>query len=200
MNLDFDKMDGLLPVVIQDSVSNKVLMLGFMNKEAYEKTVKENRVTFYSRTKKRLWTKGETSGNFLEVKEITADCDNDSLLIRAEPSGPVCHTGEATCFKSAQAERDVNFLLKLEDIIKNRKLNPHESSYTTQLFTSGLNRIAQKVGEEAVELVIASKDADNLKVLEEAADLLFHYMVLLEERGTSIKEVVQILEMRNRAN
>jgi phosphoribosyl-ATP pyrophosphohydrolase/phosphoribosyl-AMP cyclohydrolase len=196
--LDFDKMGGLIPAIIQDVISRRVLMLGFMNKEAYEKTVKEKRVTFYSRSKKRLWTKGETSGNFLDVKEIIPDCDNDTILIRAEAKGPVCHTGSADCFKQAENGRDLNFLIKLEDIIKHRKRTPLDSSYTTQLFKEGLNRIAQKVGEEAVELVIASKDSDSQKILEEASDLLFHYMVLLEEKGLSLNKVVDILKTRNK--
>jgi phosphoribosyl-ATP pyrophosphohydrolase/phosphoribosyl-AMP cyclohydrolase len=201
--LDFDKMQGLLPVVIQDAASSKVLMLGFMNKEAYDKTVTEKRVTFYSRSKKRLWTKGEISGNCLAVKEIIPDCDNDTLLILAEPSGPVCHTGKETCFtlnskNPNSANVDAGFLLKLEEIIKSRKLSPQSSSYTSALFSEGLNRIAQKVGEEAVELVIASKDSDSLKIAEEAADLLFHYLVLLAEKDISVSDVIELLKMRNR--
>jgi len=196
--LDFDKMDGLLPVIIQCVATKKVLMLGFMNKEAYDKTVAEKRVTFYSRSKKTLWTKGETSGNFLDVKEIFPDCDNDTLLIRVSPRGPTCHTGKSDCFNQPDDTRDVSFLMRLEDIIRNRKENPLESSYTTKLFRQGINRIAQKVGEEAVEVVIAAKDNDNAKTLEEASDLLFHYMVLLEEKGLSLTKVVDILKTRNK--
>ncbi len=194
--LDFKKMDGLLPVVIQNAVTNKVLMLGFMNQEAYDKTLKEKRVTFYSRSKKRLWTKGETSGNFFEVIEVMPDCDNDTILIKVDPKGPACHTGSESCFNS-ESETDVSFLLKLQAIIKDRKLNPDQTSYTAKLFESGLNRIAQKVGEEAVELVIAAKDTDITKMNEEAADLLFHYLVLLEEKGSSIAEIVNLLKIRN---
>lgn len=196
--LDFDKMGGILPAIIQHASNNSVLMLGFMNKEAYDKTLSEKKVTFYSRSKGRLWTKGETSGNFLMVKEILPDCDNDTILVRVEPTGPVCHTGNSNCFNFKENQDGVNFLLELSGIIKERKISPHASSYTSKLFSEGLNRISQKVGEEAVELVIASKDSDSLKMLEEAADLLFHYMVLLEEKGMSITEVVDILKLRNK--
>lgn len=195
MNLDFSKYpDGLMPVIIQDSISAKVLMLGFMNEEALKKTKQEGKVTFYSRSKKRLWTKGETSGIFLTVKEIHIDCDNDTLLIKAEPAGPVCHTGSDTCFN----ESNNRFTLeKLEQIIENRKNNPSGSSYTSSLFKSGINKIAQKVGEEAVELVIESKDQDNEKFIGEAADLLYHYLVLLQVKGFRIDDVVKSLSERH---
>jgi phosphoribosyl-ATP pyrophosphohydrolase/phosphoribosyl-AMP cyclohydrolase len=175
MNPDFSKYaDGLVPVIIQDAVSNKVLMLGFMNAAALEKTKAEGKVTFFSRSKQRLWTKGETSNNFLHVKEIITDCDNDTLLIKAIPAGPVCHTGTDTCF----SENNSSFSLeKLESIISDRKNNPSDASYTSSLFAKGMNKIAQKLGEEAVELVIESKDNDEEKFLGEAADLLFHYFV-----------------------
>lgn len=196
MNPDFSKYpDGLMPVIIQDSVSAKVLMLGFMNKEALEQTKKQGKVTFYSRSKQRLWTKGETSGNFLTVTKILADCDNDTLLIKAEPAGPVCHTGSDTCFN----ERNTRFTLeKLEQIIENKKNNPSGTSYTSSLFNSGINKIAQKVGEEAVELVIESKDDNTGKFLSEAADLLYHYLVLLQARKFKLDDVISVLSERHR--
>ena len=172
MTPDFSKYpDGLVPAIIQDEISNKVLMLGFMNEAALDKTKAEGKVTFFSRSKQRLWTKGETSDNFLMVKEIINDCDNDTLLIKVSPTGPVCHTGADTCFN----ESNIAFSLeKLESVISNRKNNPTDSSYTSSLFTKGINKIAQKVGEEAVELVIESKDENKEKFLGEAADLLYH--------------------------
>ena len=189
--------DGLAPVIVQDAETHKVLMLGFMNEAAFEKTVAEGRVTFYSRTKQRLWTKGETSGNFLEVGEILNDCDNDTLLIKAIPAGPVCHTGADTCFN----EKNSRFgLKKLETIIAGRMTNPTDESYTSSLFKKGINKIAQKVGEEAVELVIESKDTNDEKFLNEAADLLFHYLVLLRAKGHSLEEVVGVLEGRHGVN
>ncbi len=196
MSPDFSKYnDGLIPAIIQDSNTLKVLMLGFMNEEALRKTEKENRVTFYSRSKQRLWTKGETSGNFLLVKEMHIDCDNDTLLIKAEPTGPVCHTGSDSCFN----ENNSAFTLEiLEMVIANRKDNPAESSYTSSLFTNGINKIAQKVGEEAVELIIESKDDDKEKFLGEAADLLFHYLVLLQAKGYSLKDVTDVLGHRHK--
>ncbi len=196
MKPDFAKYhDCLVPVIIQDIQTNKVLMLGFMNEEALEKTKEENRVTFYSRSKQRLWTKGETSGNYLNVKEIIADCDNDTLLIKVDPDGPVCHTGGDTCFN----ENNSSFSLgKLEQIIADRKNNASETSYTSSLFSKGINKIAQKVGEEAVELVIESKDDDKEKFLGEAADLLFHYLILLNAKGYSLNDVEQILAARHK--
>ena len=196
MTPDFSKYtDGLVPVVIQDYNTRKVLMLGFMNEEAFNKTMQESNVTFYSRSKQRLWTKGETSGNFLLVKEILTDCDNDTLLIKVEPTGPVCHTGADTCFKENNSEFS---LQKLEQVLTNRKTNPVDSSYTSSLFAKGINKIAQKVGEEAVELVIESKDNSKEKFLGEAADLLFHYLILLQAKGYSLKDVEQVLAERHK--
>ena len=196
MKPDFSKnADALLPVIIQDQYSNKVLMLGFMNEEAWNKTNIEKKVTFFSRSKNRLWTKGETSGNFLIVKEILPDCDNDTVLIKVKPAGPVCHTGNDTCFN----EINTPFTLeKLEEIINERKNNPSENSYTSSLFGKGINKIAQKVGEEAVELVIESKDDDEEKFLGEAADLLFHYLVLLQAKGFTLKDVENVLASRHK--
>lgn len=196
MNPDFSKYnDGLVPVIVQDNSTKKVLMLGFMNEEALSLTRKENRVTFFSRSKQRLWTKGETSDNFLLVKEILADCDNDTLLIKAEPTGPVCHTGADTCFN----EINTRFTLeKLEQVIADRKENPADSSYTSSLFAKGINKIAQKVGEEAVELVIESKDNDKEKFLGEAADLLFHYLILLQTKGYTLNDVTTVLGQRHK--
>lgn len=196
MKPDFSKSaDSLIPVIVQDDASSVVLMLGYMNAEAFEKTRKENRVTFYSRSKKRLWTKGEESGNFLEVKAILLDCDQDTLLIKAKPSGPVCHTGSDTCFNEKNKEHD--FLSKLEAIIRDRKENPSENSYTSKLFRKGINKIAQKVGEEAVELVIEAKDNSRELFTNEAADLLFHYLILLRAKGYELKDIVGVLEERH---
>jgi phosphoribosyl-ATP pyrophosphohydrolase/phosphoribosyl-AMP cyclohydrolase len=196
MKPDFSKYpDGLMPAIVQDAVSNKVLMLGFMNAEALEKTYAENKVTFYSRSKQRLWTKGETSYHFLLVKEIITDCDNDTLLIKATPTGPVCHTGADTCFN----ENNSSFSLeKLEAVIAERKNNPTASSYTASLFAKGINKIAQKVGEEAVELVIESKDDNREKFLGEAADLLYHFLVLLQAKNFTLEDVVKVLSDRHK--
>ena len=196
MNPDFSKYaDGLMPVIIQDSISNKVLMLGFMNEESLAKTNADGKVTFFSRSKQRLWTKGETSNNFLLVKEIIADCDNDTLLIKVAPTGPVCHTGADTCFN----ENNSSFSLeKLEGIIADRKNNPSASSYTSSLFAKGINKIAQKVGEEAVELVIESKDDNKEKFLSEAADLLYHYLVLLQAKNYKLQDVINVLAQRHK--
>ena len=196
MTLDFSKYaDGLMPAIIQDSISNKVLMLGFMNEESFAKTNADGKVTFFSRSKQRLWTKGETSNNFLLVKEIIVDCDNDTLLIKASPTGPVCHTGTDTCFN----ENNSSFSLeKLEGIIADRKNNPSASSYTSSLFAKGINKIAQKVGEEAVELVIESKDDNKEKFLSEAADLLYHYLVLLQAKNYKLEDVVTVLGQRHK--
>lgn len=197
MELDFDKMGGILPAIIQDAGTRQVLMLGFMNRTAYEKTRKEGRVTFYSRTKQRLWTKGEESGNYLDVVEITCDCDGDTLLVRAIPTGPVCHTGEDTCFGEKSAGV-LDFLNDLEAILKDRKKKKPEGSYSAKLFSNGINKIAKKLGEEAVELVIEAKDTDDGRLLEEAADLLFHMLVLLVERGFVLGDVVKVLESRHK--
>ncbi len=196
MTPDFLKYsDGLIPVIVQDSATQKILMLGFMNEEALNKTEQEGKVIFYSRRKQRLWTKGETSGNFLFVKQILSDCDNDTLLIKAEPTGPVCHTGADTCFKENNSEFS---LQKLEQVIAGRKANPSDSSYTSSLFAKGINKIAQKVGEEAVELVIESKDQDRERFLNEAADLLFHYLVLLQAKNYLLADVMNILAERHK--
>jgi phosphoribosyl-ATP pyrophosphohydrolase/phosphoribosyl-AMP cyclohydrolase len=196
MKIDFKKYsDGLAPAVIQDYRTHRVLMLGFMNEEALGKTMSEGKVTFYSRSKKRLWTKGEESGHHLMVKEILSDCDNDSLLIKAEPLGPICHTGADTCWSERNHSED--FLYYLEEIINLRKQSQDEKSYVRQLFSSGINKIAQKVGEEAVELVIEAKDNNEKLFLNEAADLLFHYLVLLNAKGYNLQAVVNVLQSRH---
>lgn len=189
-------MGGLIPAIIQDNSTSKVLMLGFMNSEALEKTNKEGRVTFYSRTKHRLWTKGEESGNFLDVVEIIEDCDDDTLLIKVNPVGPVCHTGADTCFNETNSP-GISFLEQLQSVIQQRKLEMPEGSYTTQLFSEGINKIAQKVGEEAVELIIESKDQNDELFLNEAADLTYHLLVLLTAKGQDLESVVKILEERH---
>ncbi len=196
MTVNFDKyIDGLAPVIVQDSNTSKVLMLGFMNKEALDTTLDKKIVVFFSRSKQRLWMKGETSGNFLNLVDILIDCDGDTLLIKASPTGPVCHTGADTCF----AEQNVpsSFIYQLEGIIKQRRNGSDESSYTHQLFKQGINRIAQKVGEEAFEAVIASKDENKNAFLNEAADLLFHYIILLQAKGTNLAEIESVLRERN---
>ena len=197
MNIDFEKGEGLVPVIIQDWSTNNVLMLGYMNREAYKKTKAEGKVTFYSRTKQRLWTKGETSGNFLNVKEIKVDCDKDTLLIKAEPQGPTCHTGADTCFNESNGTNAL-FLHYLQDIIVERKKSTAAKSYTKLLFDKGINKIAQKVGEEAVELVIEAKDSDEDLFKNEAADLLFHLLVLLEAKEMKLEEVVDVLRKRHK--
>lgn len=199
MKPDFSKyIDGLMPAIIQDANSDKVLMLGFINDDSYEKTIAEKRVVFYSRSKKRIWIKGETSGNYLDVKEILLDCDRDTMLIKVIPQGPVCHQGTDTCFNEENVSN--GFLEYLENIITARKNNPADSSYTSSLFSSGINRIAQKVGEEAVELVIESKDNNDEMFLNEAADLLFHYLVLLQSKGKRMKDVIEILRKRDKTS
>lgn len=196
MSPDFSKYaDGLMPVIVQDAASLEVLMLGFMNEAAFVKTKEEGKVTFYSRSKQRLWTKGETSNNFLIVKDILLDCDQDTLLIKAEPQGPTCHTGDISCFGK---DNDSFSLQQLEKVIIDRKKNPSEKSYTASLFAKGINKIAQKVGEEAVEIVIESKDNNDELFLGEAADLMFHYLVLLQAKGFSLADVVKVLEGRHK--
>jgi len=196
MKVDFSKYsDGLVPAIIQDDATSKVLMLGFMNEAALAKTQELNKVTFFSRSKNRLWTKGEESGNFLLLKSISADCDDDSLLIKVDPVGPVCHTGADTCW--SEKNINSNFLFELEKIIVDRKNNPSEKSYTSSLFEKGINKIAQKVGEEAVELVIEAKDNDANLFKNEAADLLFHYLILLQAKGHSLGEIQDILISRH---
>jgi len=192
---DFEKGQGLLPAIVQDAQTGKVLMLGYMDKAAYEKTLQERVVTFFSRSKNRLWTKGETSGNYLRVKDITLDCDQDTLLLKVDPEGPVCHTGQDTCF--GETNRPEDFLHTLETIIHQRRDQPSEGSYTSFLFQKGINKIVQKVGEEAVELVIEAKDDNRELFLGEAADLLFHYLVLLAAKGFELDEVVGVLRKRN---
>jgi phosphoribosyl-ATP pyrophosphohydrolase/phosphoribosyl-AMP cyclohydrolase len=192
---DFEKGKGLIPTIIQDADTQKVLMLGYMNEEALQKTQQEGRVTFYSRSKQRLWTKGESSGNYLEVKDIRIDCDNDTLLIKVNPAGPVCHTGADTCF--SEKNEGSAFLHQLESVIIDRKLNPDESSYTSSLFKKGINKIAQKVGEEAVEIVIEAKDDNKDLFLGEAADLLYHYLVLLAAKDIKLDEVLDLLKGRH---
>ncbi len=197
MTIDFFKYaDGLVPAIVQDEITGKVLMLGFMNQEAITATETLKKVTFFSRTKNRLWTKGEESGNFLLLKEIKIDCDNDTLLIKVNPIGPVCHTGADTCFDEKN-ESD-NFLFDLEKIIADRKNNPSQKSYTSSLFEKGINKIAQKVGEEAVELVIEAKDDNAFLFKEEAADLLFHYLILLQAKGFGLVEVMDVLKGRHK--
>jgi phosphoribosyl-ATP pyrophosphohydrolase/phosphoribosyl-AMP cyclohydrolase len=196
MEINFSKYsDGLVPAIVQDVHTGKVLMLGFMNQEAVDKTQELGKVTFYSRSKKRLWTKGEESGHFLILKDIKADCDQDTLLIKAHPLGPVCHTGAATCWD--EKNEGTNFLSRLEEIIRDRKNHPEENSYISGLFKKGINKISQKVGEEAVELVIESKDDNDNLFVNEAADLLFHYLILLEAKGHNLKEVTNVLEVRH---
>jgi phosphoribosyl-ATP pyrophosphohydrolase/phosphoribosyl-AMP cyclohydrolase len=192
--IDFSKLDGLVPCVIQDAVTNRVLMVGFMNEEAYEKTMTEKKVTFYSRTKKRLWTKGETTGHFLELVDILIDCDQDTLLIKANPAGPTCHTGADTCFNEDNKQWTLE---ALERLVQDRKLNPKKGSYTNTLLDSGINKVAQKVGEEAVELVIEAKDDNKDLFLGEAADLMYHYLVLLTAKGFSLQEVLAVLRQRH---
>ncbi len=197
MKPDYTKStDGLIPVIIQDNITNVVLMLGYMNEEAFEKTQQEKRVTFFSRSKNRLWTKGEESGNFLNVNDILIDCDNDTILIKATPAGPTCHTGNDTCFN--EKNTSINFLTELETIIRDRKNNPTDKSYTSSLFAKGMNKIAQKVGEEAIELVIEAKDTNDELFMGEAADLLFHYLILLQAKNFTINDIVGILKARQK--
>lgn len=198
MKIDFDKnLDGLVPAIIQDATTKNVLMLGYMNQAAFDKTQETKKVTFYSRTKKRLWTKGEESGNFLNVVAIKNDCDNDTLLIHVNPEGPTCHTGSDTCWKE-ENESTFGFITDLEAIIKDRKDNPaNKDSYVASLFRSGINKMAQKVGEEAVEVVIEAKDNDDKLFLDESADLLFHYLILLQAKGFTLKDIETVLKGRH---
>lgn len=194
MNVDFSKGDGLVPAIIQHYATKTVLMLGYMNEEALQKTQELGKVTFFSRSKQRLWTKGEESGNFLLLKSIEVDCDNDTLLIQVDSVGPTCHKGTETCFGDADAS---GFVHQLQRIIEDRKANPSEKSYTTSLFEKGINKIAQKVGEEAVETVIEAKDNNDELFLNEAADLMFHYLVLLTAKGKSLEDVEAVLKSRH---
>ncbi len=194
MNIDFDKSNGLVPVIIQDFTTLQVLMLGYMNEEAFRKTQEENKVTFFSRSKNRLWTKGETSGNFLMVNELQLDCDNDTLLIKVTPKGPTCHTGSTSCFKEETAK---GFLYQLEKTINQRIDNNDDNSYTNKLFLSGINKVAQKVGEEAVELVIEAKDDNTDLFKNEAADLLYHFLILLKTKGMKLVDIEEVLSSRS---
>nr|WP_320119086.1 bifunctional phosphoribosyl-AMP cyclohydrolase/phosphoribosyl-ATP diphosphatase HisIE [uncultured Marinifilum sp.] len=195
--IDFEKGDGLVPAIIQDVKTQKVLMLGYMSKESYEKTIESGKVTFFSRSKQRLWTKGEESGNFLNLKDLSLDCDNDTLLIKVDPVGPVCHKGTDTCWAEDNRESSIDFLLQLQQVIEERKKNLSEKSYTASLFQKGINKIAQKVGEEAVELVIEAKDNDEELFMGEAADLMFHYLVLLVAKDYKLEQVVDVLKNRH---
>jgi phosphoribosyl-AMP cyclohydrolase / phosphoribosyl-ATP pyrophosphohydrolase len=197
MNLDFDKMGGLVPAIVQDANTNKVLMLGFMNQEALDKTQELGKVTFYSRTKQRLWTKGEESGNFLNVVDILADCDKDTLLIKVHPVGPVCHTGSDTCWGEDNKE-DIMFIKYLQDFICRRYKEMPENSYTTSLFQKGINRMAQKVGEEAVETVIEATNGTDDRLIYEASDLIYHLIVLLTSKGYRIEDLAQELKSRHK--
>lgn len=199
MNIDFSKnTDGLIPAIIQDSETKTVLMLGFMNAEAYQKTVDTKKVTFYSRTKQRLWTKGEESGNFLNLIDIKNDCDNDTLLIQVKPEGPTCHKGTDTCWAD-ENKADYGFISNLEDTIEIRRENADsEKSYVASLFKLGINKIAQKVGEEAIEVVIEAKDDNDDLFLSESADLLFHYLILLQAKGFKLNDVVKVLKSRQK--
>ncbi len=193
MNPNFDKTDGLIPVIIQDNTSNNVLMLGYMNASAFEQTKREKRVTFYSRFKQRLWTKGETSGNFLNVVSIQLDCDSDTLLIKVKPNGPTCHTGSTTCFGEPDSK---GFLYELEQTIGQRISNNDPNSYTNKLFQRGINKVAQKVGEEAVEVVIEAKDDNRELFLNESADLLYHLLILLRAKNATLSDVEAVLKGR----
>lgn len=201
MIIDFTKSnDGLIPAIIQDFETKKVLMLGYMNLEAYEKTLVTNKVTFFSRSKNRLWTKGEESGHFLNLIEMKIDCDNDTLLIQAQPEGPTCHTGSDTCWQESNTE-NYGFLSKLEKTIKSRKeKRSSDKSYVASLFELGINKIAQKVGEEAVEVIIEAKDNNDVLFLNESADLLFHYLILLQAKGFQLEDVISVLKDRDNRN
>lgn len=198
MEIDFDKMDGLVPAIIQDAKTRKVLMLGYMNQEAFRKTQETGRVTFWSRTRQTLWTKGETSGNYLNVVSISIDCDNDTLLIQANPQGPVCHTGADTCWGEDNRPNPLTFLTELSDFIEQRHREMPEGSYTTSLFNDGLNRMAQKVGEEALELVIEATNGTNERLIYEGSDMLYHLIVLLTSKGLRIEDMAaELMERHN---
>ena len=196
MNIKYN-YEGLVPAIIQDAQTKNVLMLGYMKEEAFQKTVATKQVTFYSRSKQRLWTKGEESGHFLQLIDFKNDCDNDTLLIQVNPVGPTCHKGSDTCWNESNSQ-NFGFLSQLESVIKNRKENADaENSYVASLFKKGINKIAQKVGEEAVEVVIEAKDANDHLFLEESADLLFHYLILLQAKGYKLEDITQVLEKRH---
>ena len=198
MEINFSKYsDGLVPAIVQDANTNVVLMMGFMNQEAVDATLSQQKVTFYSRSKSRLWTKGEESGHFLNFVSMAVDCDNDTLLIQANPAGPVCHNGTDTCWGMENKIADTSFLITLETVIAERKSAPAETSYVASLFVKGINKIAQKVGEEAVEVVIEAKDNNDKLFLDESADLLFHYLILLQAKGYSLSDVTKVLKSRH---
>lgn len=195
--IDFSKEDGLVPAIIQDNNTGKVLMLGYMNEAALEQTLDSGKVTFFSRSKQRLWTKGETSENFLNLVSISPDCDQDALLVKVNPEGPTCHLGDDTCWEESN-ENNLQFLGHLTEVIKERRQKSPEESYVARLFSKGINKVAQKVGEEAVEVVIEAKDSDDNLFLNESADLLFHYMMLLEAKGFTLNDVISILKERHK--
>lgn len=199
MKVDFSKNnDGLVPAIVQDATTKTVLMLGYMNEEAFQKTLETKKVTFFSRSKNRLWTKGEESGNFLNLVDLKVDCDNDTILVKVNPQGPTCHTGSDSCWQENN-NQDYGFISKLEETIKDRKENANaEQSYVASLFEKGINKIAQKVGEESIEVVIEAKDNDDNLFLNESADLLFHYLILLQAKGFQLQDVVSILESREK--
>ena len=200
MTIDFEKMGGLVPAIIQDALTRKVLMLGFMNEEAYQKTIETKHVTFWSRSRNTLWTKGETSGNFLNLVDVKVDCDNDTLLVQALPDGPTCHTGTDTCWGEQNDTNPLLFLTELQDFINKRKEEMPEGSYTTSLFNKGINKIAQKVGEEALETVIEATNGTNDHLVYEASDLLYHLLVMLTEKGLRIEDVAAELQKRHDPN
>lgn len=200
MEIDFEKQGGLVPAIIQDSITNNVLMLGYMNQEAYEQTIKTGKVTFWSRSRQCLWTKGETSGNFLNLVSIKSDCDNDTLLVRVNPVGPACHLGTDTCWGEKNEANPLLFLTELQDFINKRHEEMPEGSYTTSLFKDGLNRIAQKVGEEALEAVIEATNGTNERLIYEASDMFYHLIVLLTSKGLRIENIAQELQVRHDPN
>lgn len=200
MEINFEKMDGLIPAIIQDANTKNVLMLGFMNQEAYHKTIQSKRVTFWSRTRQCIWTKGETSGHYLHVVSIDSDCDNDTLLIKVHPEGAVCHNGTDTCWGESNEKNPLLFLAELQNFIEKRHEEMPEGSYTTSLFKDGINRIAQKVGEEALEAVIEATNGTNERLVYEASDMFYHLIVLLTEKGLRIEEVVRELQTRHDPN
>ena len=200
MNIDFEKMGGLVPAIIQDATTKTVLMLGYMNKEAFDKTVETKKVTFYSRSRQCLWTKGETSGNFLELVDIKVDCENDTLLVKANPTGPTCHTGNDTCWGEKNEKNPLLFLTYLQDFINRRHEEMPEGSYTTSLFKDGLNRMAQKVGEEALEAVIEACNGTNERLIYEGSDMIYHLIVLLTSKGLRIEDLAKELQVRHDPN
>ena len=200
MNIDFEKMGCLVPAIIQDATTKTVLMLGYMNKEAFDKTVETKKVTFYSRSRQCLWTKGETSGNFLELVDIKVDCDNDTLLVKANPTGPTCHTGNDTCWGEKNEKNPLLFLTYLQDFINRRHEEMPEGSYTTSLFKDGLNRMAQKVGEEALEAVIEACNGTNERLIYEGSDMIYHLIVLLTSKGLRIEDLAKELQVRHDPN